>query len=268
MVYSNKFVMAVLINGRPTQELASGEVQIPFGEYSLRFRNKHNRRAVVKIFVDGENVSGGGYVIQPHSHVDIKRHHDIDRAFKFVTLDSPDAVDHGKNGPNPDKVKGTIEAHFYLEKNTPQPIYRPIVHEHIHHYPRRRSAPHPQPYWVGDNPPVYGSVTCGVQPVEISTVQNSADLDQFLNLQEGCTVEGNYTGQQFYTTHLDLEDSYTTLRIFLKGYHKNVETVPEIKRTNKDQYLDELEVENEKLRRKLAELENEKLKAKIKELES
>jgi len=61
MVYSNKFVMCVLHHGHPLKELANGMVSLPFGaEYALRLRNKNNRRAVVKLFIDGENVSGGG----------------------------------------------------------------------------------------------------------------------------------------------------------------------------------------------------------------
>lgn len=153
MVYSNKFVMAVLVNGEPQNELANGVVKLPFGaEYTLRFRNKNNRRAVVKIFVDGENVSGGGYVVPANNFVDIKRHHDKDRAFKFVSLDSPDAVDFGKNGPNEDKQKGVIEARFYLEKEYKAPQ---VVHHHHHH-----DHWHPRPTWWPHLTNPYGSALC------------------------------------------------------------------------------------------------------------
>ena len=118
MVYSNRFVACVLLNGTPQRELANGVVPIPFNsEYSLRFRNKHNRRACVKFTIDGESVCGGGYIIGANSSIDIHRHFDKDARFKFVSLDSPDAVDAGKNGPNEDGTKGLIEAKFYLEKN-------------------------------------------------------------------------------------------------------------------------------------------------------
>lgn len=147
MVYSNKFVMCVLVNGRPQKELANGQVSLPFGsEYALRFRNKNDRRAVVEIWIDGENVSGSGYVVNAHSYVDIQRHHDIDRSFKFVSLDSEDAVDHGKNGPNHDKVKGTIEAKFRLETETPPVIYRDVHHDHHHHHDHYHPRPRPYPY--------------------------------------------------------------------------------------------------------------------------
>jgi hypothetical protein len=158
MVYSSKFVLAILVDGVPQRENAIGEIQIPFGtEYEIRLRNKNNRQAKVQIDIDGENVSDGGYIVPANGKVDIKRYASHDARFKFVDLDSPDAVDVGKNGPNTDKVKGTIVAHFWLEKEQPT-----VVHHHHDHYI-------PQPYPVYPyyrrpyNPPFYGSyfnVTC------------------------------------------------------------------------------------------------------------
>jgi hypothetical protein len=343
MVYSNKFVMCVLLNGRPQEELANGVVKLPFGaEYELRFRNKNNRRAVVKIYVDGENVSGGGYIIPANDHVDIKRHWDKDRAFKFVELNSAEAVDAGKNGPNPDKSKGLIEAHFYLEKETknyPWWNYRTEEHHHHHHHhDHYHPTPRPwnpiRPYYCSTNPQPqddqYGAtyssgeikVTCdnggsGLEGIKLSDCSPapSADVPQNSGaggssmrsremkykgrkdvklglcsvspssaapatesasytakapeLKDGCTVEGDSTGQQFSTTWIDLEDSYTTLKVFLQGFEddhvQHVEESPKKKRkTNKDSQIEDLESENERLRKELAELENEKLKKKLK----
>lgn len=320
MVYSNRFVACVLVKGQPVKELSNGEVHIPFdSEYALRLRNKNDRRAVVKIYIDGENVSGGGYVIPANDFIDIKRHHDKDRAFKFVSLDSPDAVDHGKNGPNPDKQKGLIEARFYLEKErkyTPPPVY-PIYREEHHHHHHHHHHEHiryrkptpiwPQPLWTDVTPTTYGSGvwcggdskgmtsngmnamrSCGDQP-DMTSLEFACSADQDKDMwpelsnpcqskestpiQDGCTVEGYSTGQNFYTTHVELEDTYTTLKIFLRGFHgnesRNLVATPaeEPRRTNKDRRLDDLERENEELRRKLAEAENQRLKNKLKELE-
>jgi hypothetical protein len=316
MVYSNKFVMCVLINGHVQKELANGVVPIPFGsEYTLRFRNKHNRRAVVQIYIDGENVSGGGYVINANDSVDIRRHSDVDRAFKFVSLDSEEAHEHGKNGPNTDKVKGTIEARFYLEKEEIR--VREIHHDHHHH--------HHHDHWVRPRPPfqpmpwiTYGSTSAGpvsndsyrakgmsmlrsrsgpsgqsggtVSPASMNfaascSMGEAAPLlsdtsdrsreyvsDRSLSgseLKDGATVEGNTTGQSFHTVHVDLEDTYTTLKVFLQGYDEtkqvaSFQDTPASKRkTVKDKRLDDLESENEELRRKLAEAENEKLKKEL-----
>ena len=184
MVYSNKFVMCVLHNGEVQKELANGVVKLPFSaEYTLRFRNKNDRRAVVKIFIDGENVSGNGYIVPANDYVDIKRHHDKDAAFKFVSLESPDAQEFGKDGPNHDKVKGVVEARFYLEKARPvAPIVKEIHHHHHHHHEDHHHYPAPKPWpyyppvrpmWCGtdqygvtcdsnaDSPPLGGGAPAG-----------------------------------------------------------------------------------------------------------
>jgi hypothetical protein len=356
MVYSNKFVMCVLVNGRPQKELANGQVSLPFGtEYSLRFRNKNDRRAVVEIWIDGENVSGSGYVVNAHDYVDIKRHHDIDRSFKFVSLDSEDAIEHGKNGPNHDKVKGVIEAKFRLEVERPNVIYRDVHHDHHHHHhhdhykpiPMPRPYPYHPPIWLtssNDNSgqPTYGSkpdgrvyptgargmsaggggttsscgpissslsapdeggmdMECSADPalttdgIAKGATMNFAgdDIAQFKRisiptarkvgseqeLQDGCTVEGHSTGQQFRQVHIDLEYAETSLKLFLVGYDEDeVEEVvvkkvhPKKKRrTVKDDKVTELEDENQRLRQELADLksaenleaENERIKDEI-----
>lgn len=299
MTYSNKFVMSVLLNGTPQKELANGVVKLPFGtEYSLRFRNKNNRRAVVHILIDGEDVSGNGYIVPANSHVDIKRHHDVDRSFKFVSLDSADAVDFGKNGPNEDKVKGTIEARFYLEKELPQCAPTSVEHHHHHYYPRPKIAPiYPPVYPVRPQGPIwqnanqtqsYGGrdirrsrrITDGTKGAtkgiflhdEIKTcsvdTNNTSELYLSLALKDGCTVEGNTTGQRFTSQHIEVEDNYTTLKLFLQGHDGPIESVSSLPKTqdrptNKDLRLTELEAENEALRKKLAEIENEELKKKL-----
>lgn len=286
MVYSNRFVMAVLVNGVPSKELANGTVQLPFGsEYALRFRNKNDRRAVVKIYIDGENVSGGGYVVPANSYVDIERHHDKDSSFKFVSLESGDAIEHGKNGPNHDKVKGTIEARFFFEK--PQQA-KPV---HVHHYHPITWPYREDPFRHPMIPPVYGQepmhwASCAPTadiggcthdsfvPTSSSVLRSSASTAS-LNpvpkktlsapeLKDGCTVEGTATGQTFRTTSLELEDTYTSLSVFLQGYEPAVENV----RETKPQALLYVESENDKMRLEIARLENEKLKKQLEELKA
>jgi predicted RNase H-like nuclease (RuvC/YqgF family) len=84
-------------------------------------------------------------------------------------------------------------------------------------------------------------------------------------LKDGCTVEGNVTGQSFHTVYIDLEETYTSLKLFLQGHEAEVQTAApkKTRKTNKDNRVEDLESENEELRRKLAELENAELKAKL-----
>ncbi len=281
MVYSNHFVACVLHNGQVQKELANGTVAIPFGsQYELRFRNKHNRRAVVKFFIDGENVSGNGYIIDAHSHIDIKRHRDKDAAFKFVSLDSAEAVNAGKNGPNPDKEKGLIEAHFYLEKEHTV-VQREI--QYVPYYPQP-IYPYPPPYrqnimykGLGDS----GLTRERVVGKSMNTSMSS-DSDRSISLcnfdggssecigqdtsgrpslQDGCTTEGSMTGQGSSSQYIQTEETYTALKLFLQGYQPElqVQVVPKISK---------VERENEQLREELAKLENEELKEKLKKKRS
>jgi hypothetical protein len=290
MVYSQKFVMAVLVDGVPQQERGDGLVTLPFGqEYTLRFRNKHNRRAMVEIYIDGENVGGSGYIVNANSHIDIRRHHDKDAAFRFVSLESADAVDFGKNGPN-DGTKGVIEARFYLERERP-PIKLPMV-------------PTPRPYrsrdynhdWKSAQPMNMVSTkgmgeasglgmlrsmsgpgqlsgqhtnSCFTQPDSQTIGYVDPTYSSTLPTMDGCTVEGTATGQSFYTVHFEPESTCVSLHITLKGvplveWNRPVvaATKPAVKR--RDDIAD-LEAENEKLRRQLAELENSRLKAQLEE---
>jgi len=229
MVYSNRFVMCVLIKGVPQEELANGTVKIPFGEYSLRFRNKNSRCAVVQIYIDGENVSSGGYIIGANSYIDIKRHSDVDRAFKFVALDSPEAIEFGKNGDNSKKEKGTIEARFFLEKEryvAPQPL---VIEKHIHHY---KPNPWVQPYkpcWMdgtistpSNEPYATYSNCCSFSEPELEREIKTCGIElPPTPVKDGCTVEGFATGQNFYKVDIYIEDTYTSVKIFLQGYEED-----------------------------------------------
>lgn len=288
MVYNNRFVLAVLVNGRPQKELANGTVKLPFGvEYVLRLRNKNNRRALVKILIDGENVSGAGYIIPANSYIDIKRHSEVDKAFKFVALDSEEAIDYGKNGPNEDKLKGVIEAQFSLEKEKPQ---QPFIKEiHHHHYREKKTYPSwPYPsyptYWMSTtgHGVSYGSTCTNNPEANILNLSSDKQLEKLSSnncvstqsfnskpkeeLFDGCTVEGNSTGQEFVSEYFVSDENWTSVKVFLQGYIPD-EPIVQTPSKSKSKKLTDLERENEELREKLAQLENERLRKKIKELE-
>lgn len=304
MVYEQKFVMCVLVNNKVQNELADKTVALPDNcEYTLRFRNKNNRRAVVKFTIDGEDASGpGGYAIDAGDYIDIERHSIKSRKFKFVSTKSEDAVDFGKNGPNHDRAMGVIEARFYFEKEHPTPPI--VIEKHIHHHhedhwwPRRRVYPYvqPMPFWGQttltsgdcDAGPQIGSqlrsnslsggmtsLSCAAENTPVSYAAPSPPV-----LQDGCTVEGSVSNQTFGTTYIETETSCVTLMVVLR-LDTSLEPMPSKKpvRTKlrgkvgpgsrrKNPVLDDLESENEELRRKIAEKENNALKKKLEDLES
>lgn len=218
MVYSSRFVMTVLLGGQVQPERPDGVVLVPFGaEYSLRFRNKHDRRAVVRFTIDGEEASGGGYVIPARSAVDIRRYFHRDAAFRFVDLNSPEAADFGKSD-NLAGDKGVIEARFFLER--PPVTYQAFPHDPLYDPHRVFGAS-------------YGGSGGGFlrsrsfSPQHVSEERTSGGIvlpDQLREAAEGCTMEGGASGQRFTPVSLDLESDYVTLRLVLRGYVGEVPT--------------------------------------------
>jgi hypothetical protein len=301
MAYQNRFVVCIIKDGTILKELENGSVPIPFGsEYKIRLRNKHNRRAVCKLYIDGENVSGGGFIIGANSHVDIERPADVARKFKFVSLDSEEAYDHGKNGPNFNKIKGVICAEFALEKEYKQ------AHITLPYRP-----PYQPPYWdnirygkssslrsksIGSSlnerslgelafdEPEYKSRGCDSLSLTSGTLDSftpmnfcggSASFSASLNnvtvapLQDGATVEGSHSTQNFHSVYFDNEDNWTTVKLFLQGYNfEDVKQVTVQKEVIKvevkpDHELQSLENELLELKKLKMKQEIEKLKAEL-----
>lgn len=91
MMYNNKLVASVKCGGKIMRE--DGEtVYLPFGsEYSLLLKNLNTRKALVKVEIDGEDVTGGGLIISPNQTVDFERYIldgnlDAGPKFKFIEM--------------------------------------------------------------------------------------------------------------------------------------------------------------------------------------
>ena len=267
--------MCVIIDGKIQKELANGTVIIPFGsEYTIRFRNKNERRAVVKFKIDGENASGDGYVINANSFIDIKRYAHKDCAFKFVSLDSEEAIDFGKNGSNDDKLKGLIESVFYIEKQ------HPVTHTYNPSIWNDNKWPNIT-YWMSSTTtsPFSLNVTCDSYTCDSLAPQSLQDQSGMKNslptydtiisgdITDGATVEGKSTGQKFCEVSIDLEFDFVTLKLFLQGTNKENGIKIEIEKENEDlrkqieqqkkqKELDFLLKENQKLKEELDKLKN------------
>jgi len=90
MVYSKKFVAVIKCNGKILREVSQeNDVILPFGaEYSILLKNLDNRRAVVEISIDGEDVlDGRRIVIDGNDDTELKGvmvNNAVKNAFKFI----------------------------------------------------------------------------------------------------------------------------------------------------------------------------------------
>jgi len=73
-MYHNKLVASLKANGKILREFKD-TVYIPFGsEYSFLLKNLHTQRALVNIYIDGEDVIEGGLVLNAGQEVDLERY--------------------------------------------------------------------------------------------------------------------------------------------------------------------------------------------------
>lgn len=73
MMYSSNLAAALIVDGKVLREFGD-VVYMPFGsEYSIRLKNLNNKRALVKIEIDGEEVTGSGIVVDAFKSVDLER---------------------------------------------------------------------------------------------------------------------------------------------------------------------------------------------------
>lgn len=121
MMYNQKLVASIKANGKILREFKD-QVYIPFGsEYSFLIKNLNTVRAVVNVFVDGENAVPGGLVIDPGRSVDLERwikNGNLTEGNRFKFIERTSAIENGPRGIKLEDGVVRIEYQFEL----PRPI--------------------------------------------------------------------------------------------------------------------------------------------------
>ena len=124
MMYQSKLVASLKTNGKILREIKD-TVLLPFGnEYSILLKNLNTTRAVVNIFIDGDNVVPGGLVLEPGKECDLERsikNNNLTEGNKFKFIERTAAVEDGPRGIKLED--GLIRIEFQFEKFVPPPVY-------------------------------------------------------------------------------------------------------------------------------------------------
>lgn len=226
-MFSNGFVVCVKQGSNLVSESERGVCQIEFGsEYAIRLRNKNSRDAVAQIFIDGENVSGGGYVVRANSFEDVERHFDAPTKFKFMSVGSEAAIDDGKN--NRSEKMGLIQVSWRLAV---EPMPAPIPA--IYHHGRGDRDRDRYRRWISKGTrDVHSSfsdtVTRGMgagtlSSMSLNNLNDSGRKAVFgmvpdAETLEGCTVPGDHSTQKFGpAVSMQLEGVSVTVTVQLVG---------------------------------------------------
>jgi hypothetical protein len=258
MVYHDNMVAVVKSGGQILREVSGDDgkvVFLPFGsEYSILLKNLHSRKALVRVFIDGQEVSPfSGYVIDASCDAELERFYSSSNKFKFIQK-TQEIVEH--RGDRVDD--GMIRVEFQYEK--PKPINVDITysyHNNYYCYDYCRGCCHYRPWkkcspcWgptllrssqgYDSNTVMYNSPECTVKGgfaptamagggtssasvnyVNTSTPPSVPDIQQ----DEGITVKGSQSNQTFGSAYIgDLEPNKEVIVIRLRGRAGEVKQV-------------------------------------------
>lgn len=147
MVYSQKFVACIKVNGQILRE-SDNTVSIPFGsEYSVLLKNLNSRRVQVKVSVDGKDVTEGTWlVIGPNQSIELERYisdgnFQSGNRFKFIPMTK--AIEKHRGLKSDD---GLVRVEYKTEKvTTAQDVHITRTHHHdVHQYNHWYGWPY---YW-------------------------------------------------------------------------------------------------------------------------
>ena len=121
MMYNQKLVASIKVKGKILREFKD-TVYIPFAsEYSVLLKNLNTVRAVVNVFVDGENAVPGGLVIDPGRSVDLERwikNGNLSEGNRFKFIERTAQIEDGPRGIKEEDGLIRVEYQFEL----PRPV--------------------------------------------------------------------------------------------------------------------------------------------------
>jgi hypothetical protein len=117
MMYANKLVASLKANGKILREFKD-TVYIPFGsEYSFLLKNLNTTRALVNVFIDGEDMTPGGLVINAGQEINLERSIKGGNLFegnRFKFIERTGAIEDGPRGVKLED--GLVRIEFQFEK--------------------------------------------------------------------------------------------------------------------------------------------------------
>ena len=116
-MYNNKLVASLKANGKILREFKD-TVYIPFGsEYSFLLKNLNTTRALVNVFIDGEDMTPGGLVLNAGQEVDLERSikgGNLMEGNRFKFIERTSTIENGPRGINLED--GIVRIEFQFEK--------------------------------------------------------------------------------------------------------------------------------------------------------
>ena len=201
-MYESKLAAAIKVNGKVLREFKD-TVYIPFAsEYSILLKNLNTTRAVVNVFIDGEDMVPGGIVLNAGQECDLERsvkNGNLNEGNKFKFIERTGSVERYRGVKLED---GLVRVEFQFE----QPV-RPISWNTS----QISGSIYPQGGILRGLNDVHYGTTCSVNSFSASAT--SATMDSFVN-DVGITVPGSKSDQKFSATYVGALESTKHSMVF------------------------------------------------------
>ena len=209
-MYSQKFAAAIKCGGKVLREFKD-TVYVPFStEYTILLKNLNTVRAIVNVFIDGENVVPGGLVLRAGQEVDLERsikNGNLNEGNRFKFIERTSAVEQHRGIKLED---GVVRIEYQFEK-----VFRRQDGMQWNNTPWNSTGYNPDKFYTTSaiGSPLrniqcsssYSSVS--PQAMSVSTVDSCAATG-FVN-DAGITVPGSKSEQKFQTTSWFATESET-----------------------------------------------------------
>ena len=186
-MYNQKLVASIKVKGKILREFKD-TVYIPFSsEYSILLKNLHTQRAVVNVYLDGENVVPGGLVIDPGRSIDLERwikNGNLSEGNKFKFIERTGSVEAHRGIGIED---GLVRIEYQFELPAIQPNWNSIM----------RGI---DKGWITASGATYSSTSASLNNIQCSTNTSNVSNDV------GITVPGSHSTQSFSTTYVGALD--------------------------------------------------------------
>ena len=201
MMYSNKLAAAIKVNGKILREFKD-TVYVPFAsEYSVLIKNLNSVRAVVYVFIDGENVVPGGLVLNAGQEIDLERsikNNNLNEGNKFKFIERTGNIEKHRGIKLED---GLVRVEYCFER-----VYRPSLLGHAWNDNRVYGSPAMGIAHTSGNPNILRGVnTSAGDFTTYSAVASSVATNNMTasatNNDAGITVPGSKSEQKFQTAN-------------------------------------------------------------------
>lgn len=226
MMYHEKLATAIRVNGQVLKEFKD-TVYVPYGsEYEIRIKNLNTVRALVKISIDGKDVTEAGLVIGPGQTIDLERsiaNGNLEKGNKFKFIERTAQIEDHRGIELED---GLVSITYQYEKPRPVVVRVPVIHEYYPRYPRYydwHNWPHDRIFTSCST----GGGTYAYNNIARSAASNSAGdagtLSQFSETthdsnEVGITVPGSVSEQKFQTVdNFEVEEATFSMVLKLLG---------------------------------------------------